>query len=113
MDQVCAYPLRDLFLWCLLFRRVEMAKILWSQSDDGLIYALAAAVLCRKAAMIDERDTDVHDRYTADAYGYESAALGVFQEAYRRRFLGGRRLLCRLAEKSPKIYSAHRAYFEA
>jgi hypothetical protein len=41
LDRPCLYPLRDLFLWCLLFRRVEMARVLWSQSNDGLVYALA------------------------------------------------------------------------
>lgn len=98
MNKVCLYPLRDLFLWCLLFRRVEMAKVLWSTSDDGLVYALAAAVLCRKAAMIDERDTDVHDRYKADAYGYESAALGVFQEAYSKDRSKAYKLLTRVSD---------------
>ena len=34
--------------------------------------------------MIDERDTDVYDRYRKDALEYEGAALGVFQESYSK-----------------------------
>ena len=34
MDQPTLYPLRDLFLWCLLFRRVEMAKVRVENFDE-------------------------------------------------------------------------------
>ena len=40
-------PLRDLFFWCLLFRRTEMAKMLWADADDGMTFAIAASLLCR------------------------------------------------------------------
>ena len=67
-------------------------------SNDGLFYALSAAVLCRKAAMIDERDTDVYDRYKKDALEYEAAALGVFQEAYSKDRQKSYKLLTRVSE---------------
>ena len=53
------HPRHDLFLWCLLFRRPEMAQVLWRKADDGLAFAIAAALLCRRAAALDQRDTDI------------------------------------------------------
>lgn len=94
----CLYPQRDLFLWCLLFRRVEMAKAIWSTSNDGLVSALAAAALCRNGAMLDNRDTDVHDKFIADAQEYESAALGIFLEAHSRDRSKAFKLLTRVSD---------------
>lgn len=83
LEDQCLDPFRDIFLWCLIFKRVEMARIIWANSSEGLTFALAASVLSKMASKLDDRDTDVVQRYTRESKEYEQLAVDVFLESYK------------------------------
>ena len=83
LEDQCLDPFRDLFLWCLIFKRVEMARVIWANSSEGLTFALAASVLSKRASKLDDRDTDVVQRYTQESQEYQQLAVDVFLESYK------------------------------
>ena len=61
-ERASIYPYHDLFLWCLLFGQNETAKIVWEKTNDGLVFALAGASICRKLSIMDCRNTDMNGK---------------------------------------------------
>ena len=61
-----------------------MAQMLWRTSDDGLSSALAAALLCRNVAKLDQRDTDIIEIYKRESEFYERSAVEIYQISYSK-----------------------------
>ncbi|XP_048811178.1 transient receptor potential cation channel subfamily M member 2 isoform X1 [Lagopus muta] len=90
-------PVRDLLIWAVVQSRKELAEIIWAQSQDCMVAALACSKILKELAK-EEEDTDTTDEMLALAEQYEHKAIGVFTECYRKDEERAQKLLVRVSE---------------
>nr|XP_023414940.1 transient receptor potential cation channel subfamily M member 2 [Loxodonta africana] len=90
-------PVRDLLIWAIIQNRQELAEIIWAQSQDCTMAALACSKLLKELSK-EEEDTDSSEEMLALAEEYELKAIGVFTECYRKDEDRAQKLLIRVSE---------------
>ncbi|XP_004696953.1 transient receptor potential cation channel subfamily M member 2 [Echinops telfairi] len=90
-------PVRDLLIWATIQNRRELAEIIWAQSQDCIMAALACSKLLKELSK-EEEDTDCSEDMLALADEYELRAIGVFTECYRKDEELAQKLLIRVSE---------------
>ncbi|XP_023594837.1 transient receptor potential cation channel subfamily M member 2 isoform X2 [Trichechus manatus latirostris] len=90
-------PVRDLLIWAIIQNRQELAEIIWAQSQDCIMAALACSKLLKELSK-EEEDTDSSEEMLALADEYELRAIGVFTECYRKDEERAQKLLIRVSE---------------
>ncbi|XP_067157599.1 transient receptor potential cation channel subfamily M member 2 [Apteryx mantelli] len=90
-------PVRDLLIWTVVQNRKELAEIIWTQSQDCMVAALACSKILKELAK-EEEDTDTTEEMLALAEQYEHKAIGVFTECYRKDEERAQKLLTRVSE---------------
>uniref|UniRef100_A0A8B9TIK5 Transient receptor potential cation channel subfamily M member 2 n=1 Tax=Anas platyrhynchos TaxID=8839 RepID=A0A8B9TIK5_ANAPL len=90
-------PVRDLLIWAVVQNRQELAEIIWAQSQDCMVAALACSKILKELAK-EEEDTDTTDEMLALAEQYENKAIGVFTDCYRKDEERAQKLLIRVSE---------------
>ncbi|XP_040842632.1 transient receptor potential cation channel subfamily M member 2 isoform X2 [Ochotona curzoniae] len=90
-------PMRDLLIWAVVQNRWELAGIVWAQSQDCIVAALACSKIL-KALSQEEKDTDTSEEMQALAREFEHRAIGVFTECYRKDEERAQKLLIRVSE---------------
>ncbi|XP_051695884.2 transient receptor potential cation channel subfamily M member 2 isoform X1 [Oryctolagus cuniculus] len=90
-------PVRDLLIWAVVQNRQELAGIIWAQSRDCTVAALACSKIL-KALSEEEEDTDTLEEMQALADEFEHRAVGVFTECYRKEEKSAQKLLTRVSE---------------
>nr|XP_009663409.1 PREDICTED: transient receptor potential cation channel subfamily M member 2 isoform X1 [Struthio camelus australis] len=90
-------PVRDLLIWAAVQNRKELAEIIWTQSQDCTVAALACSKILKELAK-EEEDTDTTEEMLALAEQYEYKAIGVFTECYRKDEERAQKLLTRVSE---------------
>ncbi|KAM9254380.1 transient receptor potential cation channel subfamily M member 2 isoform 1-T1 [Dugong dugon] len=90
-------PVRDLLIWAIIQNRQELAEIIWAQSQDCIMAALACSKLLKELSK-EEEDTDSSEDMLALADEYELRAIGVFTECYRKDEERAQKLLIRVSE---------------
>ncbi|NXV22823.1 TRPM2 protein, partial [Cepphus grylle] len=90
-------PVRDLLIWAVVQNRKELAEIIWAQSQDCMVAALACSKILKELAK-EEEDTDTTDDMLALAEQYEQKAIGVFTDCYRKDEERAQKLLTRVSE---------------
>ncbi|PAA85706.1 hypothetical protein BOX15_Mlig003066g1 [Macrostomum lignano] len=75
-EQPMERPARDLFIWCLLTQRKELAEFFWTLEKECVPAALLAALLLRQ---IRDFSDDISEKEELEeiAYDFESKAEGV------------------------------------
>ena len=61
---------KDLFIWALIFGRLETARVAWKNSKHNIILALAAALYFRK--LTSGSRIDSIERFNEEAQFYEN-----------------------------------------
>ncbi|XP_043916462.1 transient receptor potential cation channel subfamily M member 2-like [Protopterus annectens] len=95
-ENILEEPTRDLFIWALLQNRKELANLMWEQSQDCIIAALAASKIMKELAKIED-DTDILEEMLSLANEYEEKAIGVLNECYRKDEEKAQKLLVRVS----------------
>ncbi|XP_035138985.3 transient receptor potential cation channel subfamily M member 2 isoform X5 [Callithrix jacchus] len=90
-------PIRDLLIWAIVQNRRELAGIIWAQSQDCIVAALACSKILKELSK-EEEDTDSSEEMLALAEEYEQRAMGVFTECYRKDEERAQKLLIRVSE---------------
>ncbi|XP_006898486.1 PREDICTED: transient receptor potential cation channel subfamily M member 2 [Elephantulus edwardii] len=90
-------PVRDLLIWAIVQNRWELAEIIWTQSQDCIMAALACSKLLKELSK-EEEDTDCSEEMLARADQYELKAIGVFTECYRKDEERAQKLLVRVSD---------------
>ncbi|XP_045632324.1 transient receptor potential cation channel subfamily M member 2 isoform X2 [Ursus americanus] len=90
-------PVRDLLIWAIIQNRRELAEIIWAQSQDCIVAALACSKILKELSK-EEEDTDSLEEMLALADEYEHRAVGVFTECYRKDEERAQKLLTRVSE---------------
>ncbi|XP_062988393.1 transient receptor potential cation channel subfamily M member 2 isoform X1 [Elgaria multicarinata webbii] len=90
-------PVRDLLIWAIVQNRKELADIIWTQSQDCIAAALACSKMLKELSK-EETDTDSTEEMLALAEDYESRAIGVFTECYRKDEERAQKLLIRVSD---------------
>ncbi|XP_055975296.1 transient receptor potential cation channel subfamily M member 2 isoform X2 [Sorex fumeus] len=90
-------PIRDLLIWAIVQNRRELAEIIWAQSQDCIVAALACSKILKELSK-EEGDTDSMEGMLALADEYEQRAIGVFTECYRKDEERAQKLLTRVSE---------------
>uniref|UniRef100_G1LW30 Transient receptor potential cation channel subfamily M member 2 n=6 Tax=Ailuropoda melanoleuca TaxID=9646 RepID=G1LW30_AILME len=90
-------PVRDLLIWAIIQNRRELAEIIWAQSQDCIVAALACSKILKELSK-EEEDTDSLEEMLALADEYEHRAIGVFTECYRKDEERAQKLLTRVSE---------------
>ncbi|NWX25909.1 TRPM2 protein, partial [Notiomystis cincta] len=90
-------PIRDLLIWAVVQNHKELAEIIWAQSQDCMVAALACSKILKELAR-EEEDTDTSDDMLALAEEYEHKAIGVFTDCYRKDEERAQKLLIRVSE---------------
>uniref|UniRef100_A0A6J0T728 Transient receptor potential cation channel subfamily M member 2 isoform X2 n=2 Tax=Pogona vitticeps TaxID=103695 RepID=A0A6J0T728_9SAUR len=90
-------PVRDLLIWAIVQSRKELADIIWAQSQDCIAAALACSKMLKELSK-EENDTDSTEEMLALAEEYESRAIGVFTECYRKDEERAQKLLIRVSD---------------
>ncbi|KAM6225119.1 transient receptor potential cation channel subfamily M member 2 isoform 2-T2 [Rhynchocyon petersi] len=90
-------PIRDLLIWAVIQNRKELAEIIWAQSQDCIVAALACSKLLKELSK-EEEDTDCSEEMLALADEYELRAIGVFTECYRKDEERAQKLLTRVSD---------------
>jgi hypothetical protein len=68
------FPENNLFVWALLYNRLELAKIFWKTGEFQTVTALFASTLLKKMAV---RLPDLEDELTEASNYYENTACSV------------------------------------
>ncbi|XP_037597956.1 transient receptor potential cation channel subfamily M member 2 isoform X5 [Cebus imitator] len=90
-------PIRDLLIWAIVQNRRELAGIIWAQSQDCIVAALACSKILKELSK-EEEDTDSSEEMLALAEECEQRAIGVFTECYRKDEERAQKLLIRVSE---------------
>ncbi|XP_041438825.1 transient receptor potential cation channel subfamily M member 2 [Xenopus laevis] len=90
------HPVRDLLIWCIVQNRAELAEIIWCQSQDCIVGALACSKIL-KALSKEEDDTESMENMKVLADVYEERAAGVFSECYESDESRAEQLLIRVS----------------
>ncbi|NXU57450.1 TRPM2 protein, partial [Turnix velox] len=90
-------PVRDLLIWAVVQNHKELAEIIWAQSQDCMVAALACSKILKELAK-EEEDTDTTTNMLALAEQYEHKAIGVFTDCYRKDEDRAQKLLTRVSE---------------
>ncbi|KAE8628405.1 hypothetical protein XENTR_v10007503 [Xenopus tropicalis] len=98
------HPVRDLLIWCIVQNRAELAEIIWCQSQDCMVSALACSKML-KALSKEEDDTESMESMKVLANVYEERAAGVFSECYASDESRAEQLLIRVSSKWGKTTS--------
>jgi len=70
-------PIRDLLIWAIIQNRRELAEIIWAQSQDCIVAALACSKILKELSK-EEEDTDSLEGMLVLADEYEHRAIGEF-----------------------------------
>ncbi|CAH2226291.1 transient receptor potential cation channel subfamily M member 2 [Pelobates cultripes] len=98
------YPVRDLFIWCIVQNRAELADIIWSLVQDCAVGALACCKILKSLSK-EEDDTATKEDMINLANLYEERAAGVFSECYRNDERRAELLLVRVSPTWGKFTS--------
>uniref|UniRef100_A0A8I3PHN0 Transient receptor potential cation channel subfamily M member 2 n=1 Tax=Canis lupus familiaris TaxID=9615 RepID=A0A8I3PHN0_CANLF len=90
-------PVRDLLIWAIVQNRRELAEIIWAQSQDCIVAAVACSKILKELAK-EEEDTDSLEEMLALADECEHRAIGVFTECHRKDEERAQKLLTRVSE---------------
>ncbi|XP_032248461.1 transient receptor potential cation channel subfamily M member 2 isoform X2 [Phoca vitulina] len=90
-------PIRDLLIWAIIQNRRELAEIIWAQSQDCIVAALACSKILKELSK-EEEDTDSLEGMLVLADEYEHRAIGVFTECHRKDEERAQKLLTRVSE---------------
>ncbi|KAM4796298.1 transient receptor potential cation channel subfamily M member 2-like [Rhinophrynus dorsalis] len=90
------HPARDLLIWCIVQNRAELAEIIWCQTQDCVVGALACSKIL-KALYKEEEDSESMEEMKTLADLYEQRAEGVFAECYRNDAIRAELLLIRVS----------------
>ncbi|XP_063162905.1 transient receptor potential cation channel subfamily M member 2 [Candoia aspera] len=90
-------PVRDLLIWAIVQNRKELADIIWAQSRDCIVAALACSKMLKELSK-EENDTDSTEEMLTLAEEYEDRAIGVFIECYRKDEERAQKLLIRISD---------------
>ncbi|XP_076822117.1 transient receptor potential cation channel subfamily M member-like 2 [Clavelina lepadiformis] len=80
------HPERDLFFWCILTGRDELATIIWKQGNELIATALCASTICKNAS--DQlKNTAKHsilaENLESWSKAWEEKAIQVLQHSYK------------------------------
>ncbi|CAH1241485.1 TRPM2 [Branchiostoma lanceolatum] len=92
---LCEDPTRELFLYCVLLNRQEMARLFWEEGKEGVAAALVASNLLKSMASELENDTELSEEMSEHADKFEELALGVLNECWGEDELRTQLLLVR------------------
>ncbi|XP_035700323.1 transient receptor potential cation channel subfamily M member-like 2 [Branchiostoma floridae] len=92
---LCEDPTRELFLFCVLLNRQEMARLFWEEGKEGVAAALVASKLLKSMARELENDTEMSEEMLEHADKFEDLALGVLNECWGEDELRTQLLLVR------------------
>ena len=70
----------DIFLWAVLVSQPEIAKLLWTKTDDPLRMAVYASLLCHKVAQGCQEGLE-RAELIEQADAYEAWAMALLEEA--------------------------------
>ncbi|XP_027982364.1 transient receptor potential cation channel subfamily M member 2 isoform X4 [Eumetopias jubatus] len=90
-------PIRDLLIWAIIQNRRELAEIIWAQSQDCIVAALACSKILKELSK-EEEDMDSLEGMLVLADEYEHRAIGVFTECHRKDEERAQKLLTRVSE---------------
>ncbi|KAG8453087.1 hypothetical protein GDO86_004775 [Hymenochirus boettgeri] len=90
------HPVRDLLIWCIVQNRAELAEIIWRQSPDCIVGALACCKIL-KALSKEEDDAESAENMRLLADLYEERAVGVFSECHKNEESRAEQLLIRVS----------------
>ncbi|XP_066299867.1 transient receptor potential cation channel subfamily M member-like 2 isoform X2 [Branchiostoma lanceolatum] len=92
---LCEDPTRELFVYCVLLNRQEMARLFWEEGKEGVAAALVASNLLKSMASELENDTELSEEMSEHADKFEELALGVLNECWGEDELRTQLLLVR------------------
>ncbi|XP_078660979.1 transient receptor potential cation channel subfamily M member-like 2 isoform X2 [Branchiostoma floridae x Branchiostoma belcheri] len=92
---VCEDPTRELFVFCVLLNRQEMARLFWEEGKEGVAAALVGSKLLKSMARELENDTELSEEMLEHADKFEDLALGVLNECWGEDELRTQLLLVR------------------
>ncbi|XP_078586018.1 transient receptor potential cation channel subfamily M member-like 2 [Branchiostoma floridae x Branchiostoma japonicum] len=92
---LCEDPTRELFVFCVLLNRQEMAHLFWEEGKEGVAAALVGSKLLKSMARELENDTELSEEMLEHADKFEDLALGVLNECWGEDELRTQLLLVR------------------
>ncbi|KAI8496653.1 Transient receptor putative cation channel sub M member 2 [Branchiostoma belcheri] len=81
-SKVVEDPIRELFVFCVLLNRQEMAHLFWKEGEEGVAAALVGSKLLKSMAREVENDTELREEILKHADKFEDLALGVLNECW-------------------------------
>jgi len=82
LDASCKYGEHELFIFCVLLERFEMAKIFWQAGDNPICASLAASKLLKAYA---ERSVFENHEYYKKANEYEFLACDLLKICFEQQ----------------------------
>ncbi|KAI8514536.1 Transient receptor putative cation channel sub M member 2 [Branchiostoma belcheri] len=79
-SKVVEDPTRELFVFCVLLNRQEMAHLFWKEGEEGVAAALVGSKLLK--SMAREVDTELREEILKHADKFEDLALGVLNACW-------------------------------
>ncbi|XP_038078290.1 transient receptor potential cation channel subfamily M member 3-like isoform X2 [Patiria miniata] len=90
------FPFNDLFLWALLTKKYQIARLMWQRGRETLAKALIGARLCYRMSEVAKwkYNTDAADRLAEEKRWYENLAVELLGQCFEEDASFTRLLLC-------------------
>ncbi|XP_022086912.1 transient receptor potential cation channel subfamily M member 3-like isoform X2 [Acanthaster planci] len=90
------FPFNDLFLWALLTKKYQIARLMWQRGRETLAKALIGARLCYRMSEVAKwkYNTDAADRLAEEKRWYENLAVELLSQCFEEDASFTRLLLC-------------------